>query len=757
MDKPHRPRVPAGLLVMLVVIMSITPARAASPARPAFASKHTHTTALPLKATGPLSPRLAILARSTRHAQHAGSLSQELSLPARGPGSLLETSTGEILVYLWMDAPGRQSYAALRAAGAHIVHASPQYGMVTAFVDPSRLDAVAAVAGVTHVREALEPTARGNAPRAEPPATMMTRNEDGEACSTGQTVSEGDALLRAAEARAHYGVDGTGVTVGVLSGSFDVETFTQIDAADDSATGDLPGPGNPCGRTTPVQVLAESRLGAGRDEGRAMLQIIHDLAPGAHLVFANASDGLYAYAENIRRLRREAGADVIVDDYFYPEEPFFQDGPIDVAINDVTADGAIYVTAGGNIHLEDPAGNHIGSYEAPSYRPVACPALVNPETGAEFVPGADCHDFNPGNAADAEIDITLPVNGSVIVNFQWAEPWFGVQTDLDIYLVDEARAVLAESAGVLGPYPFEFLAYSNTTGVTETVRLVAARFSGGTPRFKFTLGSAALSIVPPIGLEYADVPSEDIFGPTASDHGVSANAISVAAAPFDNPLNPEPFSSYGPAMRYWAQADAIRPAPALSAPEVRAKPDIAAIDGVHTTFYGRTARDGGRCDPASEVCRFFGTSAAAPHTAAIVALMKQRADLYGVPLDQRRAELLLEMTAMPMNGSSEVRGAGLIDALAAVGMVPEVGDLPPPPGVLMPDLLGLNEQEARTILLNLGIPLEQMVVDYQDRGKLGELFDQIPAYHVVSTQPRSGVELLPGQVVVLGVRAPEPQ
>ena len=62
-----------------------------------------------------------------------------------------------------------------------------------------------------------------------------------------------------------------------------------------------------------------------------MAQIVHDLAPGADLAFATAFNGEIAFANNIRN-SAAAGAEVIVDDVFYPEEPFFQDGPIAVAV-----------------------------------------------------------------------------------------------------------------------------------------------------------------------------------------------------------------------------------------------------------------------------------------------------------------------------------------------------------------------------------------------------------------------------------------
>ncbi len=113
------------------------------------------------------------------------------------------------------------------------------------------------------------------------------------------------------------------------------------------------------------------------DEGRAMAQIVHDMAPGADLAFATAFvGGDVGFANNIRALAN-AGADVIVDDIIYFSEPFFQDGIIANAVTDVTNDGVAYFSMAFN-------NNGLGknSYEAPAYRSTTCPAIVAAEPGA---------------------------------------------------------------------------------------------------------------------------------------------------------------------------------------------------------------------------------------------------------------------------------------------------------------------------------------------------------------------------------------
>jgi hypothetical protein len=78
-----------------------------------------------------------------------------------------------------------------------------------------------------------------------------------------------------------------------------------------------------------------------------MLEIIHDLAPGAQLFYATGFNGVASFAQNILDLRA-AGCDIIVDDVGYFNESPFQDGPIARAVNTVTAGGALYFSAAAN-------------------------------------------------------------------------------------------------------------------------------------------------------------------------------------------------------------------------------------------------------------------------------------------------------------------------------------------------------------------------------------------------------------------------
>ena len=123
----------------------------------------------------------------------------------------------------------------------------------------------------------------------------------------GVRKSEADLTHRAAAARNTYGSDGAGVKIGVLSDGVDAP------------------------RRRRRLRRSRRRDGAARpdrhvgDEGTAMLEIIHDIAPGAQLYFATAFTQHRVLRQNIRDLRA-AGCDIIVDDVVYYVESPFQDG-----------------------------------------------------------------------------------------------------------------------------------------------------------------------------------------------------------------------------------------------------------------------------------------------------------------------------------------------------------------------------------------------------------------------------------------------
>ena len=449
--------------------------------------------------------------------------------------------------------------------------------------------------------------------------------------NAGSATSQADFIHEADRVRASLptGHNGTGVNVGVLSDSYN----NLGGATGDVASGDLPAV---------VNVLEDLGSG-GSDEGRAMLQLIHDLAPGADLSFATAFGGQTNFANNIQALATD-GADIIVDDVIYPDEPFFQDGVVALAVDDVvTNNGVAYFSAAGN--------NADKSYESNNFNGTADPTLDNIISSSGFTlpsGGYIYHDFDPttGNV-DTRQQLTLNHGQSIWLALQWDDPFYtsnGVDTDLDIFLIDSSNSVVKFSNlnNISAQYPFEYVAFQNTSGSQQTYDVVIATTAGPDPgRIKYV--DFGTGVTP----EY-DTNSSTIYG-----HASAINAEAVGAVPYFNQENPESFTSLGPTTILFESDGTLK-----ATPEIRQKPDLVAIDGTDTTFFGSSDFD------STGFPNFFGTSAAAPHAAAIAALLKEAdSSLTPAQIYDR-----LETTAKDIysSGFDNLTGAGLINAYDAI-------------------------------------------------------------------------------------------
>jgi hypothetical protein len=584
---------------------------------------------------GKLSPRLAALA-TARVFPSARAEARSLSLPVSGAGRLIRRAGGRVLVEIRMSSPSKPAVARLRALGAQVVNVSRTYSIVTAAVTPKSLRAIASYGPVRYVTEVLAPeVGRVGALRPHPRVTPAV-------CAP--IVSEGDSLMNVAAARTANNVDGTGETIGLLSDSFDTAPGAVTRAADDVAAGELPGPGNPCGYTSPVTVQSDYSGGGQLDEGRAMAQLAHGLAPGAHLAFATADNGELDLANQITNLRTVNHANVLVDDVTYLDEPFFQDGPIANAVNAASAAGVPYFSAAGNSNVI-VGGNNVSSYEAPAFRPTPCPTLDEPVMG--------CQNFDASGGTSNSDQITVTSGGGFGLNLQWAEPRGAVATDFDVFAINGAGSILAESEvkNSAEGAPFEFLDYTNNTAVTQAVRIVIAKYSGSAnPRLKFVLmNSFGITAV-----QFNTSAGGDIVGPTIFGHNGTGTVGSTAAIPY-NSNSSETFSSRGPETLYFQPTPSTTP---LASPQVLNKPDFAATDGVRTSFF---------LEQIGGVYRFYGTSAAAPQAAAIGALLIAKDPLLSPA--QVMATLRTTGRAVATNGTPDAVGGGYLDAGAALASV----------------------------------------------------------------------------------------
>ena len=648
------------------------------------------------KHSGELSANLARLAEPAVRSQPPARQAALLGIPASGPGSLVREGR-RVLVNVRFQGGAIAALPELRADGARVVSASHRFQTATVAATPATLHELTAVSGVASIWEVPAPVLYGS-----PSASAF----DAASCEGGSVISEGLTQLRVGEARESFGLRGKGVTVGVLSDSFDVAENAAdgsgpvaTHAGEDVLSAELPGPAGSCsGQQAAVHVLQEGPSN-GEDEGRAMLQIVHDLAPHASLAFATAFESEEGFAQNVERLARPvsaggAGAKVIVDDVAWLEEPFYQDGPIATAINRVSADGVTYLSAAGNNNLFE--GEHeTASWEAPEFRDTgACPAPVvqlSEEIEEESGPSqglnpSHCMDFDPGAGEDDTFRITVDPGAVLTVDLQWAEPWNGVNTDLDAYL-DAGGEVVAGSAaintGKAGTQrPVELLQWQNESAEAKAeVELAINRYTGASPRLKFAMLENGGGVS---ATEYPESGGGDVVGPTIFGHAGAAATIAVGAVHFGDATKPEAYSSRGPVTHLFGAVEGPVPAAALGSPEPISKPDLVATDCGATSFFAQ---------PSGSVWRFCGTSAAAPHAAAVAALLRQ-GDPAATPEEVRGA---LTGGAVPIAGfGPDAVGAGLLDAVGALEAHPPSVEIDDGPSTVVAPLVGGPEPPPST-------------------------------------------------------------
>ncbi len=449
----------------------------------------------------------------------------------------------------------------------------------------------------------------------------------------GSVTSQGDAALLSDFARTLFQVDGTGVTVGTLSDSYNCKGG----AAADVASNDLPAG---------IQLLAdEDGCASGTDEGRAMMQIVHDVAPGANQAFHTAFDGEASFANGIIELAAVAGADIINDDVIYFAEPMFQDGIIAQAIDSVKAMGVSYFSAAGNQANKSYEATYISS-------------------GVAGYGGTIRHDFDAGSGTDSLMAVSIPANSQVIFVLQWQDPFFSVSgapgagTDMDMILYSSNGSALA--GGVtdnMGADAVEIFAYTNSTGQTNTYQLGIEHFAGPTPdKVKFVyFGSMTIN-------EYATYSSTSYGHPIAAGgRGVGAARYSYTPAYGISPPVAESFSSKGGTpILFDTSGSPVN--------EVRQKPDFVAPDGGDNTFFGSDYEGNGWPN-------FFGTSAAAPHAAAMAALLKA----FDNTLSPDDIYSAMQETAVDMDavGIDFKTGYGLVQATLALSSLDDDNDTVP--------------------------------------------------------------------------------
>ncbi len=464
------------------------------------------------------------------------------------------------------------------------------------------------------------------------------------AVDVGPITAEGVQLHKADLAQAR-GLTGKGQKVGAISGDVD-------HIADAIAAGELPAD---------VQVLQQAASYVN-DEGTAMLELVHDLAPGAKLAYASTQDTTAQYVEAFHTLAN-AGVTMITEDIALDDEPAFQQG-IGAATAEALAKHGIWVSSS--------AGN-LGNRHAPRVT----------ATGTGSGPDGAVGPFNgcpnaPDNVvklrgADTTYDLNLLPGASILPTLQWSEPRAvyptagqGGFTDLNLYLMDAAgttclAASNAVQANGVGDTIEQFI-YENTTAVAQPVKLVVDVQGTSTARKApiLDLRWRALSA----GVQTIDPPERAGSMNPDSNYtffATSAGAVnsSVSTDPKTSPL--EAFSAAGPTQLVTTtRCPGGKPGPCRGIPGGGAlnfaAPNWLAADGESVS--GAGGFGSGTCPTTTQGgCRFFGTSASAPTAAGVAALTRQE---FGGRLSPIALNAILSGRAIDRNEPST--GAGVLSA-----------------------------------------------------------------------------------------------
>lgn len=529
--------------------------------------------------------------------------------------------------------------AQIEAIGGSVVDA--RRNSARAWLPLGRMEDLAGNSGVTSIAPAFAAdTYRVDGPgekrrtgtRAERVAAMQAIEQawgpivpGGAVTNVGARTSEGDKGHNADRARRFFGVDGTGVNIGVLSDSDDFKEQS-------IGTGDLP----PDTTTVPGE---SGRPGSG--EGTAMMEIVHDLAPGAKLFFATAFTSPESFADNIRRLRFEFHCDVIIDDVIYFFESPYEDDIIAQAVNDVTADGAMYFSSAGNGGNFDDGTS--GTWEG-DFKPAGALATLPS--------GYTVHQFGGGVISDR-----VELGGGPLI-LHWSDPGTLANpasgNDYDLFVLDNDLRNVAVAATDIQDgtgLPFEFLGFFIPAGF----RVVIAAHPGAEVRAVRTVIFNGEFGISTSGSTYGHNSTVDGYGVAAVDAAEASGGVFTGGQ--TTPV--ELFSSDGPRRIFYRpdntpiNADKPGVTFASGGGSSRAKPDISAADGVSTTLPA-----GSGLNP------FFGTSAAAPHAGAIAGLVKS-----AVPTKtpaQIRSAIIAGAIDIESTGADRNSGRGIIEAFQAL-------------------------------------------------------------------------------------------
>jgi hypothetical protein len=465
----------------------------------------------------------------------------------------------------------------------------------------------------------------------------------------------------------------------------------------------------------------------GGNAALAMLQVLHDIAPDATLVFTSyGSDGVTGMESAIDALANPpAGAeypaaDIVVDDLFFFDQSPFQDDVVAQAATAAVAgdpgqgvDPVVYVTSAGDFgnQAAGTASTYEADYVATTFENT-CDAeddACNDDFDFFFGSGAySVHEFSGSPS------VTFAKNLSELCLF-WSEPLAAAESDYDLFIFDANGQWVDVGNNFVGDStsPKECVS-TDASLVAGNIAVVAQVTSGSEDRF---LHLSALPLefetngIVSAGPALSATTTGAIRGQAAA---ASVIAVGAANAPDDGQGTPVPFattdtvasySSDGFRRVFFAADGSPYTADDLSASggQLRSKPDIVAADGIPLDLPNASSQ--------LVSSDFFGSSAGAAHAAGLAALLlEEKADASPAEV----AEVLLR-TAVDLgsDGVDVTAGSGAADVQAAAAEI-----VKPAPVVDLTLTAGPGE-----VVLNFAAPVD----DYNDTFTYSATCTAVPA------------------------------
>jgi hypothetical protein len=481
--------------------------------------------------------------------------------------------------------------------------------VVEGWIAPEALPTLAGVSGVTRVKL---PSYVRHIPRRVLRSTA--------AAPAGGTI-DGNALtiMHADQFVAQAGGGGAGVIVGVQSQG--IASLSTIQGRHE-----LPA----------VQVLTSAAGGSnspGADEGTALLEEVHAVAPDAGLAFCEPQTFIQ-YTACLQHFV-SAGATVMVDDIL-----FLDQDPMSSDTTDVQGISG-FLAQNPQVALFTAAGNDNGSYWEGNYAPIAAPTPIT-------CPGSTQVDNYVNQFGSGPSETLTNTTSSVIsvpLTFAWADPPGQSTSKLDVYWQNAADTskvdCVSTSGSTAAVITRSIVLYpgANTLYIATPDASLVGKF------LKLWVGGDGLT-----SLSVATV------GSFLTPQGFAPGAITVGAVNGSDGVgnNIEAFSSRGPIT-------VVYPARATIQAPILVAPDGIYVDAAGTYFASSLFPDG----------NFYGTSAAAPNAAAVAALL--RGAFPTLSPSQLLTALRTGAAQLGASAPDGTFGYGRVDAIGALGTFPGPG------------------------------------------------------------------------------------